>query len=247
MPARGPRGEVISRGPTGAARLTSPAPSPVPSRGTRVEIVPRDREGLLGIEDDASRPSWRALIDAQEGRDRSADARGDTGRPRGPSEIPDGARQLGAPGPLTPALSPGGGGQKWPEGSRGNGTDGGSVTGQGGPDGVPVGRAERALEVVVACGPKGVTVHPGGYRLTTAVLKAEEGRLASTVRTIVAARRAAEPGVSWRPGLRFLVEPGGQATYWSARRQMLWAGVDWPVALQVAEVDAVRTLKWERW
>ena len=112
---------------------------------------------------------------------------------------------------------------------------------------VPSPRVERALELVLACGPKGVTVHPGGYRLTTAVLKAEDGRLAQAVRTIVQARRVAEPGTGWRPSLRFLVEPAGQGTYWTARRQMLLAGVDWPVALRVAEADAVRTFKWERW
>ena len=71
--------------------------------------------------------------------------------------------------------------------------------------------------------------------------------LVETLRTIVQARRTAEPGVSWRPSLQFLVESGGQGTYWTARRQTLLAGPDWPASLRVAEADAAHPFKWERW
>ena len=43
--------------------------------------------------------------------------------------------------------------------------------------------------------------------------------------------------VAGEKGVKFLVEPGGQQTYWDARRQTTLAGLGWPVWLEVAEGD----------
>lgn len=224
----GPGGAIVppvSRSPSGDGSPTS---------GTRVEIVPRGREGFFDLDPDPAperrlpalpdrgdaagrpKPSGSAGGLAAAGRGAPVDAQKAAGIRRGSGNLPD----------LEPVPGSGGSG--------------------GGRPGLPP-RGERPLDLDIACGPKGVTIHPGGYRLTVAVLNAEDGRLAETLRTIVRARSTAEPGARWRPGLRFLVEPGGQGTYWTARRQTLLSGLDWPVSLRVAEADAVRTFKWERW
>jgi hypothetical protein len=293
MPPRGPRGEgeIVPRGSAGAAGPFSPADRGSPPSGRRVEIIPRDRDDLFGLEPDQDpdphRPSWRDLVGDPAGRPSPGDTEslgsisrspspmngeGRGGGPRTPSAPPtsspqprpsptrgEGERSLVHASPYESAGRPGSAGRGTSTEARGTAgllqNPGGlpdlePIPGGGGSSGherLPSPRVERTLELVIACGPKGVTVHPGGYRLTTAVLKAEEGRLAETLRTVVQARRVAESGVGWRPSLRFLVEPGGQGTYWTARRQMLLAGVDWPVSLRVAEADGVHTFKWERW
>ncbi len=96
-------------------------------------------------------------------------------------------------------------------------------------------RAEKALELVVSCGPKGVVIHPGAYRLSTMTLKAREANLAKALQTIVAARQLSQPDTIWNPQVRFQVEPGGQKTYWTARGQVLMEGLPWPTTVRLAD------------
>lgn len=96
-------------------------------------------------------------------------------------------------------------------------------------------RPRRTLDLVVACNGKGVTIHPGGYRLSRSLLSSADDRLVRTLRALVERHEAKEPGAEVRPRLTFLVEPGGQDTYWMIRKQTTYAGLDWPVHLRVAE------------
>lgn len=107
-------------------------------------------------------------------------------------------------------------------------------------------RPPRPLELVVVCDESGLTLYPGAYRLRAKTLEAGEGELPRRLRALVEARETADPSVHWEPRLRFRIEPGGQQSYWKARRQTLVAGVDWPVTIQVADPDRVRGLGTER-
>jgi hypothetical protein len=93
------------------------------------------------------------------------------------------------------------------------------------------------LDLVVACGRDGVTIHPGGYRVTKATL-ATGGRLARDLQTIVGNYQRLDPGVIPRPRLEFLIELGGHETFAEARRQTVLMGEDWPVSIRVAESSA---------
>jgi hypothetical protein len=102
-------------------------------------------------------------------------------------------------------------------------------------------RMERPMELVVACGPAGATIQPGGYRLSASNLEPGEARLVELLRGLVERREAREPRhVMLKPRLTFLVEQGGQATYEKARQQTILAGLGWPIRLRVAEGDVVR-------
>ena len=91
------------------------------------------------------------------------------------------------------------------------------------------------MEVVVACGPEGVMIHPGGYQLSSRALKGKEEVLARSLKTIVRQRQQVDPLIRPRPTIRFLVEPGGGETYREARRQTFLSGFDWPTVLQVSD------------
>jgi hypothetical protein len=91
------------------------------------------------------------------------------------------------------------------------------------------------FEMVVACGPDGVVIHPGGYRLSSKALKGKDDLLLKDLKRVVQARRQVDPMIHPRPSIRFLVEPGGAETYRDARRQTLMSGLDWPIALQVSD------------
>ncbi len=95
---------------------------------------------------------------------------------------------------------------------------------------------EPVLDLVVVCRADGALIQPGGYRLKTA--KLEDGEVVSTLRGIVQHRQKLRPDVRYRPRIKFLVEPGGTAAYWEARRQTALAGLGWPIWLEVAEGSA---------
>ena len=94
---------------------------------------------------------------------------------------------------------------------------------------------DRRFEVVLVCGPRGVIVQPGAYRVTSNALKDRDGLLKKQIVALVKARRSADPSTLIEPRVRFLVQPGGEANYWAARSQFLLSGLDWPVSTQVAE------------
>ena len=74
------------------------------------------------------------------------------------------------------------------------------------------------LNLVVACEPDGLILHPGGYRLSLASLKKDRG-LKADLETIVRNHALIDPMIRPIPRLMFLVEPGGDASYLEARKQ----------------------------
>lgn len=106
---------------------------------------------------------------------------------------------------------------------------------------------DRRLEIVLVCGSKGVIVQPGGYRVTADALKDRGGLLKKQIVALVKARRTAEPKAALEPRVRFLVQPGGEKSYWTARSQFLLSGLDWPMSTQVADPDHLSILPSESW
>jgi hypothetical protein len=104
---------------------------------------------------------------------------------------------------------------------------------------------ELPLELVVACRPEGVVIHPGGYRLSLGALR-KQGTLARDLETIVANHALIDPSIRPRPRVQFVIEPGGAETYQEARRQTVLAGFNWPVTLQVAGPQAPSVFPKER-
>jgi hypothetical protein len=129
-------------------------------------------------------------------------------------------------------------------GSSGASNKGGSPGTAGIDSSVPY-RKERKLEVVVTCDASGVKVQPGGYRINAASLDAKGAQLIQTLRAVAAAREATDRKSDWKPRLKFLVEPGGEAAYWKARKQTIFSGLGWPIELQIAERDPVRLSSYE--
>ena len=101
------------------------------------------------------------------------------------------------------------------------------------------------LDLVVACGPDGVVIHPGGYRLSRAAL-GKDGALRRDLQTIVRNHEMIDAGVRPRPRVQFLVEPGGGETYTEARRRTVLDGLMWPVSIQVAGAQAPNVFPKER-
>jgi hypothetical protein len=97
---------------------------------------------------------------------------------------------------------------------------------------------DRRFEIVVVCGPRGVIVQPGGYRVTAEALKDRDGLLKKQMVALVKTRRAADPKVILEPKVRFLVQSGGSKTY---------SGLDWPMTTQVADPDSLSILPSEGW
>ena len=90
------------------------------------------------------------------------------------------------------------------------------------------------LDLVVACGPKGVVIHPGGYRISLATLR-KQALLKTDLQTIVRNHELIDAMVKPVPRLQFLVETGGADTYAEARRQTVLSGLSWPVSVKVSE------------
>ena len=106
---------------------------------------------------------------------------------------------------------------------------------------------DRRFEMVLVCGPRGVIVQPGGYRVTSEALGDRDGLLKKQMVALVKARRTADPKTIIEPRVKFLVQPGGDKTYWTARSQFLLSGLDWPMSLQVADPDHLGILPSESW
>lgn len=109
-------------------------------------------------------------------------------------------------------------------------------------------RIEVPMEIVIACGPRGAVIHPGGYQLSAKSLKAKgkDEVLANWLKAIVRNRQQVDPMIRPRPSIRYLVEPGGSETYHDVRRQTVLSGIDWPMVLQVADTRVLDFLPRER-
>ncbi len=96
---------------------------------------------------------------------------------------------------------------------------------------------DKTFEIVVVCGPDGVTVQPGNYRVTVDALKDREGLFKKQVVALVKNRRAVDPKTQVEPRVRFLIQPQGFDTYRLARSQFFVSGLSWPTSTQVAAPD----------
>jgi hypothetical protein len=107
-------------------------------------------------------------------------------------------------------------------------------------------KIDAPLEIVVACGPDGLVLHPGGYRISREVLKSKNTLLAKQLSTIVQLRQQVDPLIRPIPSIRFLVEPMGNDTYREARKQTVLSGVDWPITLQLGDSNILDFVPEER-
>ncbi|MEJ7637119.1 MAG: hypothetical protein WKF75_03790 [Singulisphaera sp.] len=138
-----------------------------------------------------------------------------------------------------PPLPPGRGRGEGPFGDK-DGAGGGTASEESEEGDVP-------FEMDVACGPDGLVIHPGGYHLSLKAMGKQNGLFAEYLETTVHLRRQIEPTIRLRPRVRFLVEVGGSATYWEARRQTVLSGLDWPVMLRAADSGIGDVFPKESW
>jgi hypothetical protein len=103
------------------------------------------------------------------------------------------------------------------------------------------GAIDVPFEIVVVCRRDDLLLHPGGYRITAQSLQAGAGKgdrsetlLQRELRTMVRRRAQVDPLIRPKPRLKFLVEAGGGTTFWTARRQLTFSNLDWPMTVQVA-------------
>lgn len=121
------------------------------------------------------------------------------------------------------AIPPTGGAESAPAGPSGP---------LGAPPLVPAGVAW--LDLSLDCGPSGLTIEPGGYRLSQEALKSGD-LLLGRLHTLARRWQTDADGTMRMPRLRFLVRPGGEQAFWLARRHTSFAGLDWPATLQTLE------------
>lgn len=108
---------------------------------------------------------------------------------------------------------------------------------------------EIPFEIVVACGMDGLTIQPGGYRITNQALRTrrEEDLFIRNLEAVARKRAAVDPAIRPRPRVKFLVEEDGAQNFWEARRQILFSGLNWPMTLQVAGAQNPRFLEQGVW
>jgi hypothetical protein len=103
------------------------------------------------------------------------------------------------------------------------------------------GAIDVPFEIVVVCRRDDLLLHPGGYRITVQSLQAGAGKgdnseplLQRELRAIVRRRAQVDPLIRPKPRIKFLVEGGGASTFWTARKQLTFTNLDWPMTVQVA-------------
>ncbi|WP_165064918.1 hypothetical protein [Paludisphaera rhizosphaerae] len=108
---------------------------------------------------------------------------------------------------------------------------------------------EIPFEIVVACGTDGLTIQPGGYRITNQALRTrrDEDLFVRNLEAVARKRAEVDPGIRPRPRVKFLVEEDGAQNFWEARRQILFSGLNWPMSLQVAGAQNPRFLEQGVW
>jgi hypothetical protein len=108
-------------------------------------------------------------------------------------------------------------------------------------------KGPRVFEMVLACGPKGIAIFPGDYRVKLSTLKTKDTLLPTQILALVRKQEAAEPAKEWSPRIRFLVEPDGRESYTRARVQLAMAGIDWPLTFQFSGSDVPQLFAPEDW
>jgi hypothetical protein len=98
------------------------------------------------------------------------------------------------------------------------------------------------IDLSLECGPGGLTIQPGGYRLSLQALESGE-LLLGRLQTLARRWQTGQDGTVRMPRLRFLVRPGGEQAFWLARRHTTFAGLDWPATLQMTEAAAPRVFR----
>jgi hypothetical protein len=115
----------------------------------------------------------------------------------------------------------------------------------------PPGSIEVPFEIVVVCRQNDLLLHPGGYRLTTKLMQeqgaSKDSLLAREILAMVRKRAIVDPLIRPQPRIKFLVESEGSETFWAARRQLLFALPDWPMALQVSGSHDSHVFTKETW
>jgi hypothetical protein len=103
------------------------------------------------------------------------------------------------------------------------------------------GTIDVPFEIVVVCRRDDLLLHPGGYRITAQAMRAGASKGANTesllqreLRAIVRRRAQVDPLIRPKPRIKFLVETAGATTFWTARQQLTFSGLDWPMTIQVA-------------
>lgn len=94
---------------------------------------------------------------------------------------------------------------------------------------------------MVVCRRDDLLLHPGSYRITAQALRNGAGKdgsrdslLKRELRMMVRRRAQVDPLIRPKPQLKFLVETGGGTTFWTARQQLLFSNLGWPMSVQVA-------------
>jgi len=113
--------------------------------------------------------------------------------------------------------------------------------GSGSESGLPPRVSEEWLDIVIACQSDGLTIQPGGYRLTLEKLQSTS-LFNDRLKSIANRHGRDDRGRIRRPRLRYVVESGGQDSFWQARRQSSFIGMDWPATIQLAD-----SISWDRW
>ena len=136
--------------------------------------------------------------------------------------------------------SAGGGAKSKSKGGSGDGDPSAEAVAGDGPAKSEAYRKRRNLNLTIACGPNGLVVHPGGYRMTLPSLDADSGMLDKVLHGIVRNHEKHDPKSDWMPRLKYLIEPGGQTAYAKARKQHITGASGWPAHLQVTEGSPLR-------
>jgi hypothetical protein len=58
--------------------------------------------------------------------------------------------------------------------------------------------------------------------------------LARELRAVLRRRANIDPMIRPKPSIKYLVETNGSHTFWTARKLMMFSGLDWPTSLEVA-------------
>jgi hypothetical protein len=94
-------------------------------------------------------------------------------------------------------------------------------------------------------------LHPGGYRLSSQVMRQQgvnkNSMLAREIVAMVRKRAIVDPLIRPKPKIKFLLETNGSDTFWSARRQLLFSLPDWPMSLQVSGTQDLHVFSKETW